>query len=104
MVGHVLVWVHDPDHQLVERTGLDQTQVPVRPKEDEARVVHTGPADDRVAEPDKERLIGREENVPRLRNVELRGTANDIVQAICRLIDIRLRQGRAGQETCSDDS
>lgn len=54
VVGHVLVRIENPNHQLVERTGFDQPQASVRPDEHEARVVHPGPADDRVAEPGEE--------------------------------------------------
>ena len=89
--------VDHPDHHLVERTGLDQPKAPVRTGEDESRVVDPGTADDRMAEPDEEGFIGREEDIPGLRDVEVRRTAETIVQAVGRLIDMGLRQGGPGQ-------
>ena len=95
---HVLVGVDHLDVERVVRPRLDDGHPAVGPGEDVARVVHPRAADRRVAERDRPRAVGREEDVAGLRGVGLDRESDHVVKGEGRPTDIRSRVGRFRDE------
>src|SRR5262249_6107919 len=105
----VLVDIECPNAKRVVRPGLQQRQVPVRMRDDDAGMVDTVRAGDLVAQACDETLIGGEEDVAGLREIGLRRAAWRSVLTERRLVEktagtIDLEKLRAGQgkRDCSE--
>jgi hypothetical protein len=91
MLAHVLDWIHGFNLNGIERTGFQQGWLAVRTQKNDARMVHAGCAGRPVPDARPARSIGGEENVARLRMVNLCRASQDRIQAKSGLVEVRCR-------------